>query len=119
MSMPRHCRAVARRAATPVLFIFLVACGSRLKMPSKLSEALISEQNTNRIVLGHKDGEWLEYFDADARFGFGRSFTPFQLRDIRSIDLRGANGVLESPDKKWIATCTDKMTCTINEKGDP
>jgi hypothetical protein len=106
-------------AASLVLCLSLVACDSGPNTPSQLLDALRGEQHTNHIVIGYKDGDSLDYIDAFAGNTFKSVLHSIQPKNIRSIEMRGTSEVLAASDGKWIASCTDKMTCEIREKGNP
>ena len=116
----RFCAVVASfKVASLVISLSLIACNSGPKTPSKLHDALMTEQTASHIVIGYRDWDELEYVDLTAGSTFRRVHLPVQPKSIRIVDVRGVDGVQESPDGKWIASCSSKVTCDLNEKSDP
>jgi hypothetical protein len=121
IAMTRRSSAVAAffKVASLVIFLSLVGCGSGSKTSSRLRDALMTEQTASHIVIGYRDREELDYIDLTAGNTFKRVLLPVQPKITRIMDVRSVNGVQESPDGIWIASCVGKVACQINERNDP
>lgn len=106
------------KAASLVICLPLTACASGSSTAPKLLNALKAEQQANHIVIGYENGNALEYIDTTAENVFRRVSLTIHTQSVRSIELRGAGGVATSSDGKWVASCSDKSSCTISEKSD-
>jgi hypothetical protein len=103
-------------AITLALCLPLAACLSGSGMSPELLEALRAEQQMAHSVIGFRDGDTFDYIDVTAGNKFKRVRQSLRQETTRSIDLGNTEGPQESTDGKWIASCTDRLTCKISER---
>jgi hypothetical protein len=100
-----------------ILCILLGSCSSgQTASDPKILQVLKAEQTADRIVIGMKYGDRLEYFDATDGNSVRKVSFPVQSQNPAvSLDLRAAGTVPTSSDGRWLASCQES-NCAISEK---
>lgn len=96
----------------------LTACAPASNTSPQMMQALQTEQVTSRLVIGYQDGRRLAYIDATAGDAFKEISMPAAEPAPQSLELKGAAGVLTSPDGNWSASCAIGSDCTVSLKQD-
>lgn len=100
------------------LFCVLTSCAPAANTSSQVLDALRTDQQTDHTVIGYQNGERLAYIDTTAGDAFKEISMPAAEPAPQGLELRGAVGVLTSPEGNWNASCATRSDCTVSLKPD-
>jgi hypothetical protein len=110
-------RSSSLRRLSLIVCVLLESCSSgQIISDPKSLQLLKAEQLAERIVIGMKYGDRLEYFDTTA--GNSVRSVPFPVHSQNpavSLDLQADGAVQTSSDGRWLASCQES-NCAISEK---
>jgi hypothetical protein len=117
-SSSHEAREFEMRVALLALLYSLTASAPASNTSSQTMQTLRTEQQTAHIVIGYQEGGRLAYIDTTSGDAFKEIETPASEPGPQGLELKGAAGVLTSPDGHWSASCATRSDCTVSLKGD-